>query len=101
MKGTIMAFTYSVVKVASLTTGTQVVLAAAADGHCYVQPTPTSGSGLTYPTVASIVQAVNAPGAGGTDGLWTVYLTGDPYAKPIDFTINDNTDWVVTATGTA
>lgn len=97
-----MAFaTPTAVKVNTLTVGTQVVLAAAADGHCYVQATPASGSGLQYPTVASIVQAPQPPGAGSTDGLWTVYLTGDPFAKPIDFTLNASTDWVVTTTGTA
>jgi hypothetical protein len=97
-----MAFaTPTAVKVNTLTVGTQVVLAAAADGHCYVQATPASGSGLTYPTVVSIQQAVNAPGAGATDGLWTVYLSGNAFSKPIDFTLNANTDWVVTTTGTA
>jgi hypothetical protein len=97
-----MAITYNApIRVNALTVGTQVVLAAAADGHCYVQTAPASGSGLGYPTVASIQQAVNAPGAGATDGLWTVYLTGNAFSKPIDFTLNANTDWVVTATGTA
>lgn len=97
-----MAFaTPTAIKVNTLTVGTQVVLAAVADGHAYVQPTPAAGSGLQYPTVTSIIQANNAPGAGATDGLWTVYLSGGPFQKPIDFTINANTDWVVTVTGTA
>lgn len=97
-----MAFaTPTAIKVNALAVGNQVVLAAAADGHCYVQPTPASGSGLQYPTVTSIIQAAPAPGAGASDGLYTVYLSGNAFSKPIDFTLNANTDWVVTVTGTA
>lgn len=99
-----MAFTYAVVKVATLTTGTQVVGVLAADGHGYVYPTPAAGSGLAYPTTVRTITAQNAstPGAGATDGTWQVYLNNSsPYALPTDFNINDVTDWVITATGTA
>lgn len=97
-----MAFTYSVVKVTSLTVGTQVAFAAAADGHCYVYPTPASGSGLSYPTVRSLFPAALPPGDSTSgDALTTVQMNGDAFSLPIDFTINGNTDWVVTATGTA
>ena len=103
MKGKIMAFTYNApIKVTSLAVGNQVVLAAAADGHCYVYPTPASGSGLTYPTVTKIVAAPLPPGdSTAGDALTTVYLSGSAFTLPQDFTINGNTDWVVTATGTA
>lgn len=95
-----MAITYNApIRVNALAVGNAVAFVVAADGHGYVQPVPATGVG--YPTVASIFQAPAAPGAGGTDGLWTVYLTGNAYAKPIDFTLNANTDWVVTATGTS
>jgi hypothetical protein len=98
-----MAFTYALVKVNTLTVGTQVVLAAAADGHCYVYPTPAASSGLMYPTVAAVFTAPLPPGdvtAG--DSLTTIQInTGNPFSKPADWTLNGNTDWVVTATGTA
>lgn len=95
-----MAITYNApTRVNALTVGTAVAFVAAADGHCYVQPVPATGLG--YPTVTSVVQAPVAPGAGGTDGLWTVYLSGNAFAKPIDFTLNAITDWVVTASGTS
>lgn len=99
-----MAFTYNApIKVTSLTVGTQVVAAVIADGHSYVYPAPASGSGLTYPTVRAIFAAPLPPGdttAG--DALQTVQLnTGNPFGQPADFTMNGNTDWVLTATGTA
>lgn len=101
-----MAFgTPSVIKVTSLAVGNQVILAAAADGHCYVYPTPASGSGLTYPTVRSITSAPLPPGdSTAGDALFTVQLNlnpANPFALPVDFTINGNSDWVVTVTGTA
>lgn len=97
-----MAFTYSVVKVTSLAVNTQVVAAVVADGHSYVYPTPASGSGLTYPTVRALFPAALPPGdSTAGDALTTVQLTGSAFSLPQDFTINGNTDWVITATGTA
>lgn len=104
-----MAFTYNApIKVTSLAVGNQVVLAACADGHAYVQATPTT-SGASYPTVRALVPASVPPGVDNTgaaldtgDVLWTVYLTtSSPYAAPVDFVVNASTDWIVTATGTA
>jgi hypothetical protein len=96
-----MAFaTPTAVKVNTLAVGNQVVAAVAADGHCYVQPTPTA-TGAQYPTVQSIVAPVLPPGANAGDGLYTVYLTGSAFSQPIDFTLNATTDWVITTTGNA
>lgn len=104
-----MAFTYNApIKVNALAVGNQVVLAAAADGHCYVYPTPTT-TGASYPTVKALYPATVPPGVDGLgaaldtgDVLWTVQLTpASPYSAPVDFVINASTDWVVTATGTA
>ena len=101
MKGLKMAITLNApIKATSLAVGNQVVLAAAADGHCYVYPAPTTGN--QYPLVRAIFPAAlpsNDSTAG--DVLFTVQLTGAPFTLPQDFTINGNTDWVVTATGTA
>lgn len=103
-----MAFaTPTAVKVSSLTVGTQVVAAVAADGHAYVYPTPTT-AGATYPTVRKIIPAdipagVDSSGSQITNAsvLWTVQMSGSAFNLPIDWTINANTDWVVTTTGTA
>lgn len=99
-----MAFaTPTAIKVTSLAVGNQVVAALAADGHCYVYPTPASGSGLQYPTVTKIVSAPLPPGdSTAGDALFTVYMSdASSFALPKDFTINGNSDWVVTVTGTA
>lgn len=103
-----MAFTYvAPVRVNSIAVGDQVVFAVAADGHAYVNPTPTA-SGATYPTVRKIFPADVPPGtdSGGNPVtsaavLWTVQLSGNAFSLPIDFTINATTDWVGRATGTA
>lgn len=105
-----MAFTYAVAKVDTLTVGTQIRAAVATDGHAYVYPTPASGSGLAYPTTVRAIFPAAVPA--GTDNtgspitntsvLWTVQLNNSSvYALPTDFTLNDTTDFVVTATGTA
>lgn len=98
-----MAFTYAVIKVTSLAVNDQVVAALAADGHCYVYPTPAASSGLTYPTVRSIVPAPLPPGdSTAGDALFTVQMNNaNVFALPNDWTINGNTDWVIRATGTA
>lgn len=99
-----MAFTYlAPIKVTALTVGTQVVAAVVADGHSYVYPTPAVGSGLQYPTVRAIFSAPLPPGDSTPgDALATVQLNNaNAFALPNDFTINGNTDWVLTATGTA
>jgi hypothetical protein len=98
-----MAFTYlAPIKVTSLTVGTQVVAAVVADGHSYVYPTPAAASGLQYPTVRALFAAPLPPGdATAGDALTTVQLSGNAFTLPQDFTINGNTDWVLTATGTA
>ena len=103
-----MAFTYLVpAKVNNIAVGDQVVFAVAADGHAYVNATPTT-AGATYPTVRAIFPAVVPPGtdSGGSPVtsaavLWTVQLNGSAFSLPIDFTINATSDWVVRATGTA
>ena len=104
-KGFIMAFTYAVQKftATSPAVGTQIVGVLVADGHGYSYPTPASGSGLAYPTtVRSIFAAPQPPGAGTTDGLVTFQLNNSSaYNLPTDFTVNMNTDWCITATGTA
>jgi len=98
-----MAFTYTIVKADALAVGDQVRAAVMQDGHAYVFPVPTT-SGATFPTtVRSILNlAANTPGAGATDGQYLVQLTNSsPFALPTDFTINDNNDFIVKATGTA
>jgi len=98
-----MAFTYAITKADALTVGQMVRAAVMQDGHCYSYPVPTTG-GATFPTtVRSITNlASGTPGAGGTDGLYQVILNNSsPYALPTDFVINDNNDFLVTATGTA
>lgn len=104
-----MAFTYNApIKVNALNVGDQVVLAAAADGHAYVYPTPTA-SGAKYPTVLAIFPATVPSGTDSSGNpvtsasvLWTIQLKGaSQFSQPIDFTINATSDWVVTATGTA
>jgi hypothetical protein len=97
----------TVVRVNALTVGQQVVAAVAADGHCYVNPTPTT-TGATYPAVRKLIPADIPPGtdsAGAAldsaDVLWTVQLTGSAFALPIDFTLNVNTDYVIVTTGSA
>lgn len=99
-----MAFTYAVVRVTSLAVGNQVAGVLAADGHGYVYPTPASGSGLAYPTTVRAIFAAPLPPGDSTaaDALTTVQLNNSSvFALPTDFTINGNTDWVITATGTA
>ena len=100
-----MAFTYAVQKftATSPAVGTQVVGVLVADGHGYVYPTPASGSGVGYPTtVRAIFPAALPPGTSGTDGLVTFQLNNSSvYNLPTDFTVNMNTDWCITATGTA
>jgi len=100
-----MAFTYSVAKFTATTpaVGTQVVGVLCADGHGYVYPTPASGSGVGYPTtVRAIFAAPLPPGTGAGDGLVTFQLNNSSvYNLPTDFTVNLNTDWAITATGTA
>lgn len=98
-----MAFTYSIVKADALTVGAQVRAAVMQDGHAYVFPVPTT-VGATFPTtVRSITNlTVSTPGVGGTDGQYVVQLNNSSaYALPTDFTINDNNDFIVVATGTA
>jgi hypothetical protein len=104
-----MAFaTPTAIKVASLVAGTtQVVGVMCADGHSYVYPTPTTG-GAQYPIVRKLIPADVPPGtdSGGnpvtnTSVLWTVQMNGSTFSLPIDFTINDTTDWVIITTGTA
>jgi len=98
----------TVVRVNSLTAGTQVVAAIAADGHGYVYPTPTT-TGATYPTVRAVYPATVPAGtdsAGNpvtnTSVLWTVQLNGaSQFSQPIDFTLNAFSDYVITTTGTA
>lgn len=96
-----MAFTYNApIKVGTLAVGNQVVLAAMADGHAYVYPTPTT-TGASYPTVTKIVAPVLPSNANAGEGIYTVYLSGTPFELPKDFNLNGTTDWIVTATGTA
>jgi hypothetical protein len=98
-----MAFTYTIVKADALSVNDQVRAAVMQDGHCYVFPVPTTG-GATFPTtVRSITNlAAGTPGAGGTDGQYVVQLNNaSAFALPVDFTINDNNDFIVKATGTA
>lgn len=102
-----MAFTYAVAKftATSPAVGTQVVAVICGDGHGYdyMNLTPAASSGLAYPTtVRAIFPATLPPGTGTGDGLVTFQLNNSsPYALPTDFTVNLNTDLVVTATGTA
>lgn len=95
-----MAITYNApIRVGSLAVGNNVVMAVAADGHAYVYPVPATG--VAYPQVTKIVAPTLPSNANAGEGLYTVYLSGTPYELPKDFTINGNTDWVVTATGTS
>jgi hypothetical protein len=98
-----MAFTYTVVRVTALAVNDQVAgFVSAAGGPAFVFTEPT-GTGNTYPTtVKSIFTAPLPPGdvtAG--DSLTTVYLNGNPFSLPIDFTLNGHSDWVIKATGSA
>lgn len=101
-----MAFTYAVVRATATTptVGTQVAGVLAADGHGYVYTPPVSGSGLGYPTTVRAIfsQPVPSNDSNTSDALFTFQLNNSsPYALPTDFTINGNTDWIITATGTA
>lgn len=100
-----MAFTYAVQKftATSPAVNTQIVGVLCADGHGYVYPTPAAASGLAYPTtVRAIYAAPLPPGATAPDGLVTFQLNNSSvYNLPTDFTVNCNTDWCITATGTA
>lgn len=97
-----MAFTYTVVRVSALAVNDQVAgYVSAAGGPAFVFTEPT-GTGNTYPTtVKSIVSAATPPGGSSGDVLTTVYLNGNPFSLPIDFTLNSHSDWVIKATGAA
>lgn len=97
-----MAFSYSVVRVTALAVNDQVAgFVSAAGGPAFVFPEPT-GTGNTYPTtVKSIFNAPLPPGGSSGEQLVTVYLNGNPFSLPIDFTLNGHSDWVIKATGSA
>lgn len=98
-----MAFTYTIVKADALAVNDQVRAAVMQDGHAYVFPVPTT-TGATFPTTVRSIKnlAVDTPGAGATDGQYIVQLNNSSvFALPVDFTINDNNDFIVKATGTA
>lgn len=97
-----MAFSYTVVRVSALAVNDQVAgFVQASGGPSFVFPEPT-GTGNTYPTtVKSKVAADVPPGGSSSDVLTTVYLNGNPFSLPIDFTLNAHSDWVIKATGSA
>lgn len=97
-----MAFTYTVVRVTALAVNDQVAgYVSAAGGPAFVFTEPTVST-TTYPTtVKSIVNAALPPGGNSGDQLVTVYLNGNPFSLPIDFTLNGHSDWVIKATGSA
>lgn len=97
-----MAFTYSVVRIASLSVGDQVAGWVADGKNSRVFPEPTTGGATYASTVTKIVSAATPPGASSTDVLSTVYLGDSNYNNlPVQFTVNGHSDWIIKATGTA
>jgi hypothetical protein len=99
-----MAFTYALARATATTpaAGTQVAAVVCADGHGYVYNVPASGQ--AYPTTVRAIfsQPVPSNDSNASDALFTFQLNNSSaFSLPTDFTVNGNTDWIITATGTA